>query len=374
MSLFNNRATYSLFRVNGPSPAMFNEEHIALLNEHAAGRQRMIASDGIDFGWSAGQNILDTKFDLAKNIINDFLVFGMRIDAMRLPADLLKAYTDIDLASLSANNPSGFASKAQKREARESARDRLEQEAKDGRYTKRKVIDVAWDLRTNRVYYGATSATHVDRLHLLFKNTFGCGLDAITAGASARSIFEGELTPTEFIKGLSPSEYWWIPDEANKSFLGNEFLLWLWYQCDEESAEIRLSDGSNVVFMFSNTLSLDCPRGQTGSESYKHESPIRLPEAMRAIQAGKMPRKAGLTLVRHGVQYEFTLHAESLAIGSAKIPSPEDEDPRARLDSRADQLRDLSETVDLLFEAFVRLRTSNEWAKELERMRRWLER
>jgi hypothetical protein len=45
-----------------------------------------------------------------------------------------------------------------------------------------------------------------------------------------------------------------------------------------------------------------------------NEGPTRLPEAFRALQAGKLPRKAGLILVRHDQQYELTLQAETLAV------------------------------------------------------------
>ena len=382
MGFFSGGVTFTRFRVLGPAPQIFNEEHIARLAEHAAGRQRMIASDGIEFGWSACEHILDTQFDLAKNIINDFLFFSLRIDAMKLPSDLLKAYYSIDLAALSRNNPSGFASKSQKREAKESARDRLEQEAKDGRYTKRKAIEVIWDLKTNELLFGTTSATQIDRLVLLFKNTFGLAIESVTAGRRAYTLAElhqqtrsvDDASPSPFIPGLSPTEFTWIPDEASRDFVGNEFLLWLWYQCEDESAEIKLVDNSEAVVMLARTLTLECPRGMTGHETISHEGPTRLPEAMRAIQSGKLPRKAGLTVVRHGVQYEFALHAETLGVGSAKIPAPEDEDPRARLDTRAQQVRDLIETLDLLFDAFVRVRFTSDWAKQLQKMQRWLSR
>src|SRR5262249_4237482 len=92
------------------------------------------------------------------------------------------------------------------------------------------------------------------------------------------------------------------------------------------------------------------------------------------IQAGKLPRKCGLTVVRHGVQYELTLHAETLAVGAAKIPPPDEEADRARLEARAQQLRDLIETLELLFDAFGRVRFSADWPKELARMQRWLSR
>ena len=136
----------------------------------------------------------------------------------------------------------------------------------------------------------------------------------------------------------------------------------------------KLLDGSEATVFLARTLTLECPRGQTGFETITHEGPTRLPEAMRAVQSGKLPRKVGVTVVRHDVQYEFTLHAETLAIGGAKIPPPDDEDERARLEARGQQLRDLNETFDLIFDAFGRVRFSAEWSKQLAKMQKWLSR
>lgn len=380
MGFYSGRATFARYRVAGRAPRMFTEDHLAKLAEHAAGRQRMIAANGVETGWSAGDHILDTQFELAKNIVNDQLYFCLRTDVVKLPSDLLRAYYAIDLAALAKHNPSGHPSARQKREAKESARDRLEQEAKDGRYTKRKATEVIWDLKSNELLFGTTSVTQIDRLLVLFKNTFSHNFEAITAGRRAYSLAEihnrtrnvDDASPSPFVPGVSPTDVAWILDETSRDFIGNEFLLWLWYQCDDESAEFKLLDGSIATVFLARTLTLECPRGQTGYETITHEGPTRLPEAMRAIQSGKMPRKCGMTVVRHDVQYEFTLHAESLAIGGAKIPVPEEEDDRARLEARAQQLRDLIETLDLIFDLFGQLRFSNDWPKELAKMQKWL--
>ncbi len=382
MAFYSGRATFARYKVAGSAPRMFTEEHLARLAEHAAGRQRMLTADGVEAGWSAGDHILDTQFDLAKNVVNDQLAFALRLDTAKLPSDLLRAYYAIDLAALAKNNPSGLPSARQKREARESARDRLEHEAKDGRYTKRKAIEVVWDRKSNELLFGTTSVAQIDRLAVLFKNTFGKNMEAVTAGRRAHALAElhgrtrtvDDASPSPFVPGLSAKDVAWIPDEASRDFVGNEFLLWLWYQCDDESAEIKLLDGSEATVFLARTLTLECPRGQTGHETITHEGPTRLPEAMRAIQSGKLPRKCGLTVVRHSVQYEFTLHAESLAVGAAKLPAPEEENDRARLEARAQQLRDLIETLDLLFDAFGQVRFSADWSKELSKMQRWLSR
>jgi hypothetical protein len=153
-------------------------------------------------------------------------------------------------------------------------------------------------------------------------------------------------------------------------------LLWLWYVTEVESDTLQLADGSEITILPARTLTLECPRGQTGYETITSEGPTRLPEARRAIQSGKLPRKMGLTLVRHSEQYELTVHAETLAVASAKLPAPDESitDPRARLEERATQLRNLIESLDLLYDAFGQRRFGKQWETELPAMQKWLKR
>lgn len=381
MGFFSGRVTCCRYRVTGRSLSAFHPEHVGKLADHAIGRQKIATADGSQIGWIAGDHILDTKFDLAKNIVHDTLQFALRIDEQKVPSDLLRAYTQVELEGLAANNPSGIPSGRQRREARMLAKERLENEAKDGRYLRRKAIPLLWDAPSGELIVATTSASALDRLHSIFKQTFDRGLEPLGAGRQAFLIAEAtsqtrgvdDAAPTVFVASQTPSIVW-TPDENNRDFLGNEFVLWLWFFLENEADTIKLTDGSEVAAMVARTLVLECPRGQTGRESITSDGPTKLPEALRAIQAGKLPRKAGLTLVRHDNQYEFTLHAETLAIAGAKLPAPEGEEERARLEERVTQLRGLLETVDLLYAAFLQRRLSEEWTKETGRMKKWLAR
>src|SRR5262249_1974844 len=124
MGFFNGRVTALRFKVNGKAPRHFDEEHVDRLKDRAAGRQKIASADGIETGWTAGEHILDTEFNLEKNIINDTLHFELRVDSDKLPSDILRAYYAIELKALTRKNPSGFPSARQKREAKESARER----------------------------------------------------------------------------------------------------------------------------------------------------------------------------------------------------------------------------------------------------------
>jgi hypothetical protein len=379
MGFFTGRVSCSRFRASKSAPRMFGPEHLEKLSEARIGKQRVATGDGSQVGWIAGDHILDTRFDLAKNVINDTLQFAIRIDELKIPGDLYRAYYQVELEALASQNPSGHASARQKREARQIAKDRLEQEAKDGRYLRRKLIPVLWDGLSNEVLVGTTSSTVIDRLHVLFKQTFDRSLDFLGAGRQAfghaevdgRQRAVDDSTPTVFVHGQL-EEIAWVADETNRDFLGNEYLLWLWYHVEHVSDTIKLGDDSEVAIMLARTLVLECPRGQYGRESISSDGPTKLPEALRALQAGRLPRKVGLTLSRHDNVYELTLQAETLAISSARLPNAEEEEERARLDERVNQIRHLLETLDLLYGVFLQHRLGEGWKSEVTKIKKWL--
>ncbi|MFO0966459.1 MAG: hypothetical protein U0793_12860 [Gemmataceae bacterium] len=379
MPFLSGRLTCWRFRVKGRAPRSFGPDQLDQLHNHRMGTQRQVSADGVQAGWVALDHILDTRFDLAKNVINDALHFGLRVDTVAIPSDLLRAYTQVELEGLAAENPSGHPSSRQKRDAKQLARERLEREAQDGRFTRRRVFPILWDALSGELLVGTTSVSAIDRLHPLFEATFGLKLDMLGAGRQAFSQAEAsgqkrsvdDARPSVFTAG-APSKLAWLPDENNRDFIGNEFLLWLWYFLETEGESVPLSDGSKAEVTLARTLSLECPRGQTGKESISSDGPTRLPEAHRAIQAGKLPRKVGLLLARHDQPYELTLQAETLAISGAKLTAPEGEEERARLEARVGQIRHLLETLDLLYQAFLERRLGDAWTKELGRMKKWL--
>ena len=379
MPFFSGRMTCCRCRLGGRAIRGLGQEQLDKLAAHAIGEQRQVAADGAVVGWIAADHILDTQFDLAKNLINDALHFAIRIDTQAIPSDLVRAYTQVELKALSAHNPSGLPSSRQKREARHLAKERLEQEAKDGRFLRRKAVSILWDGPSGELLVGSNAVTVLDRLLTLFRQTFDRTFELLTSGTLAFAAAEvtgqtrtvDDAVASIFVPGQT-HQVSWVPDETNRDFLGNEFLLWLWYYLENVSDAVPLSDGSEVTVMSTNSLVLECPRGQTGKETISSAGPTRLPEALRAIQSGKLPRRAGLTMVRHDHQYELSLHAESLTISGARLPAAEGDNDRARLEERITQIRHLLESVDLLYGAFCQHRLGADWSKEQSKIKKWL--
>jgi len=380
MAFLSGSLSFERFHVVSPEVRTFGPEHLEQLAERVAGDSRPTADDPIRSGFLGGDHLFDRTFDFEKNVLIDALHFGIRIDTHKIPAAILRAWTQMELHALTAENPGRRPTKAQREAAKEAVEQRAKVESEGGKYVRSNHFPVLWDAPSEMVYFGGSRGAAADEFELLMTAAFSMKFDRAGAGYLATRWAQSnqaealldEIRPAVFHPEHTGGEAGWAnADSPHPDFLGNEFLLWLWHAVDQESDTFALADGTEVAVMFARSLSLECPAGISGRESLSFENPTRLPEAMEAIRTGKLPRKAGLTLVRLGQQYELTIQAESLAISGAKLAKDPDAEGRAVLESRIDAIRQLNETIDRLYEHFLQVRISTNWGEQLEKISRW---
>ncbi len=384
MGFLSGRITFECFRTGGEPPRQFGPEHVKKLKRFAIGPSGTSSTEQPGVGFLAGQHLFDCDFGLEQNVIGDALHCAVRIDTDQVPAAVRKAWLQMELAALTADNESGRPTKAQRQEARDAVAARCEEEVRSGKFRRMQQFPVLWDAASGLFYFGGASSTAAELCCDLCSRAFELELERLTAGRRAqewatqakRARALDEISPAAFHAGNATSEIvWWNQEAGNFDFLGNEFLLWLWWRWETQSDTIALADDSEVTGMFARTLGLQCPRDESGKETITAESPVRLPEAWQAIRSGKLPRKAGLTLVRHGMQYDLVLQAETFLVSGARIQSDDSEEAaegRGILEDRIESVRALHETVDLLFRAFCERRIGKNWSDDLDQMRRWL--
>ena len=211
MGFVSGRISFVRYRVSGDSPLPFDSDLLEKIEEHAIGKHSLgEAQDGVTTGWGGGEHVLDTTFTLEKNILEDALHLAIRIDTDKIPGELLRAYTQMELDARAALNPSGKPTRSQREEAKEAAQARAQLEAADGRFRRRKHYPILWDGLENVLYVGATSSSVLDRVGSLFRDTFDRALEPISAGRLVAEhsehhpelkIFDS-LSPTKLIGGI----------------------------------------------------------------------------------------------------------------------------------------------------------------------------
>jgi len=383
MPFSSGAVSFRRFHVAGKSPKSITQDMLDKLSEHALRPGEFGVPEEIEYGWSGGRHVLDGNFSFEHNAYADALHFALRIDTNKVPGSLKKAWQMMEEEAAAKDNPSGFISKNQKREVKDSIRKKIDQELREGKFRRSKLLPILWDLPTKTLYCSATGASF-EKLSEIFERTFGLELEPLSAGTAALKVLEHghkrdyeDLRPTRFVpgpegEGQHPDYPWTTKGPQPKDFVGNEFLLWLWHEGDARKGVVA-TEADQVSIFFDKSLDLDCAYGQTGKDSLRGDGPSRMPEARDGLRSGKLPRKAGLILEANRQQYSLTLGAEGLSVGGLKLPDVEEaESPRVEFEERVGLLRDFCKVLDGLFESFLKLRASSGWEGQTSKIRKWI--
>lgn len=391
MGFASGSVSFRRFAVVGKDhPETVDQALLDKLTEHVLKPQELGVPDEAEYGWSGGRHVLDDHFSFDTNVFADAVSFGLRIDTHRFPGALKKAYQAMEEQAVAKANgkkkgeKAGFVSKAQKKEIKENVAKRIEEELKDGKFRRSKVLQLLWDL-PSRTLYGTASGKSFELLAELFQRTFGLDLQPVSAGTVALSLLEPkghrreyeDMRPTLFVPGPEgdgqvPEYPWVLKGPEPKDFVGNEFLMWLWHEADGKDGQVKVGN-LELAFLIDRSIDLDCAFGMTGRDGLRGDAPGRMPEARDAARSGKVPRKVGLLLNVNGSDYTLTLNGESFAVGGAKLPEVEEaETPRHLFEERIGLLRDLCASIDGLFDAFLKVRASAKWEHEVSILRHWI--
>jgi hypothetical protein len=383
MGFDSGSMSFRRFLAVGDAPAIPDEAILDKITEHALRESSDATPPDVEWGFSAGRHVLDVDFGFEANVFNDAIHFGLRIDTNKVPGELKKAWKFQEEKAAAANNPSGFISKRQKRDAKDVVERRIDEELRSGRFRRSKLANLLWDLPSGTLF-GPASVSTFEKLAELFDRAFKIDLQPMGAGTIALRHCENannrrgydDLMPTRFVTGPAgdqqQAEYpWTAKGDASKDFLGNEFLVWLWHATEKAGGLIDRSEGA-ISVMFDRVLELDCAFGQTGRDALRGDGPAKMPEAIDALRVGKVPRKAGMILDQRGQTFGFNFNAESFAVSTLKIPDLEADTPRTLFEERITALRDFTQILDKLYGEFLDARTTGAWENHVAAIRKWI--
>jgi hypothetical protein len=156
------------------------------------------------------------------------------------------------------------------------------------------------------------------------------------------------------------------------AFLGREFLLWLLHHSDVHGGYFDLGEGDFVDLMFENQLVLDAHIAQAEESRLKGGSPAYSAEARKALQLGKLIRKARITL-RHGeVDWLFTFDADTFAFSGIKLPAVLTRDEDDSFTERMVLIETLEGLWLRLYRVFLTQRLGARWDDHTGDIRAWI--
>lgn len=161
--------------------------------------------------------------------------------------------------------------------------------------------------------------------------------------------------------------------ETNKSFLGREFLTWLWYLSESNKHKVALEHLGEFTFYVDDKLVLSSSDGAVRENSLKGGTPGYAQEAKLALVGGKLVHEAKFILQDVERQWMWTMRSDSLLFKAVALPPTQDPDPAGRMLERMKYMQLLVEFVESLYKRFLARRLSPTFGDELRAMGEWMQ-
>lgn len=168
---------------------------------------------------------------------------------------------------------------------------------------------------------------------------------------------------------------------AEKRFLGQEFLTWLWWKSEERGGVVALPEEGDIVVVFEKHMLLEFGEGDSNEKLICKGLQTELKEARTGLVMGKKLEQARIQLVYNDYEWNFTMAAALMEFRNVKLPKTagpdnvnDPEEQEGMILERIFLYDELVRIVLSLFKSFLLLRVGNEWRQELLRVREWVAR
>jgi len=168
---------------------------------------------------------------------------------------------------------------------------------------------------------------------------------------------------------------------AEKRFLGQEFLTWLWWKSEERGGSVELPDEGDITVVFEKHMLLESGEGESAEKIVCTGLQAELQEARTGLQMGKKLEQARIVINHNSYEYSFTLAAALMEFRNVRLPKTEatendkgdnPEEVEGMILERIYLFEELIKLVNALFRVFLSMRLGAEWQDELQKIRTWV--
>lgn len=320
------------------------------------------ASEETSIGWVTPGDPTGDTFELEDLDAGGCWWLRFRMDAKKLPASKLQ----MEITAHERTRGKRLSA----RERRE-LKDHLHEQLLPGILPRTTFVDVVLSSDRKRALVLSSSKKAREAFTELVNGSFGFYPEPVAPGVLAGRMI-GDDKVAKLIRTTWPGSG---PRQRelplSGDFLGDEFLLWLWSEC-EQGGEFSSYEGT-VGIVVHDLVAFDAETDAT-SLVLKHGLTTRATEARAALRDGRVPTRLRLLIAEGTRQWIATVDG-SLSIGSCKLPDdPEDcESNEDRTSERAANWLRLRAIVEHLFGTFVDLRVSDEWPERCDEIAGWMQ-
>ncbi len=169
---------------------------------------------------------------------------------------------------------------------------------------------------------------------------------------------------------------------AEKRFVGQEFLTWLWWKSEERGGSVELTGQGDITVVFEKHMLLEYGEGDTNEKVICSGLQAELKEARTGLQMGKKLEQARIKIIQNDYEWNFTLAAALMEFRSVKLPKTAGteesgnsaEETEGMILERIFLFEELVKLVTELFREFLQIRVGENWRQELMQIQKWVSR
>lgn len=169
---------------------------------------------------------------------------------------------------------------------------------------------------------------------------------------------------------------------AEKRFVGQEFLTWLWWKSEERGGSVELTGQGDITVVFEKHMLLEYGEGDTNEKVICSGLQAELKEARTGLQMGKKLEQARIKIIQNDYEWNFTLAAALMEFRSVKLPKTSGteesgnsaEETEGMILERIYLFEELVKVVTELFREFLQIRVGESWRQELMQIQKWVSR
>lgn len=167
-SLTTGRLAFRKYRIDEKLPSNFVLDKMREIRAHRFRDIPQESDKESSMGWVSIRNLLDTELDPDMIMDRDHMLLSLRVDMRKIPTRLFNAHLEKATEKYMMDKGKNKISKDEKQTIKYKLKMRLLKYVLPTPY----VYDLAWNLKTNQVYFFSTGKTINDDFCALFYSTF----------------------------------------------------------------------------------------------------------------------------------------------------------------------------------------------------------
>ncbi len=158
-----------------------------------------------------------------------------------------------------------------------------------------------------------------------------------------------------------------MKNNQESAYIGQEFLLWIyWKSCEEGTLSLEDLGLGEINISVEEVIDLVSIKGDGYSETIKSTDIAELDSVRESIRLGRLPSLIKLRIISNHLEWFFQIKANPFKVSSVKLPLTGEKDETEMISQRLESLTKLDLIMQALFNTFILEREESSFTESMK--------